>query len=242
MTDAIQRLVAEIQREHGSAPVDALALSLSAEFLARAAVEAPAAFRSLALVSPTGFNRSALRTGPEGSTLGRSTPLAALKLLNARRRVFEMLTRRGTIRYFLRKTWGSDHVDESLLEYDYLTTRPEGAEFAPLRFVSGFLFSGDSGNLYRALVQPVWAVHGVRGDFVKYPSLQLMEDRPNWTIRVLPTGALPHFEGPGEFVRYYDAWCRSLAARSRVEYSIAMHGPETRVAAEHPPIAGTISA
>lgn len=231
ITAAIHVLLAEIRRRHGSAPADALALSLSAEFLARAAVEAPDAFRSLALVSPTGFSRSALRTGPEGSTLGRSAPLAVLKLLNARRLVFELLTRRGTIRYFLRKTWGSDRVDEGLFEYDYLTTRPEGAEFAPLRFVSGFLFSGNSGDLYRALVHPVWAVHGVRGDFVEYPSLRLMEDRPNWTIKVLPTGALPHFEAPGEFFRYYDAWCRSLGARSQVESATAMNRPEMCVAA-----------
>ena len=49
MTDAIHSMVAEIQRLHGDAPIDVLALSLSGEFLARAAFEAPAAFRSLAL-------------------------------------------------------------------------------------------------------------------------------------------------------------------------------------------------
>lgn len=226
MTDAIHALLAEIRRERGSAPVDAVALSLSSEFLARAAVEAPAAFRSLALVSPTGFNRSALRTGPEGSHLGRPTPLAVLRLLDARRRVFELLTRRGTIRYFLRKTWGAHRIDESLFEYDCLTTRPEGAEHAPLRFVAGFLFSGDSGTLYRSLVQPVWAAHGVRGDFVKYPSLHLMNDRPNWTIKVLPTGALPHFEAPGEFFRYYDAWSRGLTARPQREFATGRNRPE----------------
>lgn len=241
MTDAIHVLLSEIRREHGSAPVDALALSLSAEFLARAAVEAPDAFRSLALVCPTGFNRSALRTGPEGSTLGRSAPLAILKRLDARRRVFDLLTRRGTIRYFLRRTWGSDRIDESLFEYDHLTTRPEGAEFAPLRFVAGFLFSGDSGNLYRTLVHPVWAVHGVRGDFVEYPGLRLMQDRPNWTIKVLPTGALPHFEGPREFFRYYDAWSRRLGVRSQVEFATVRNRSETRAAAEDAPIAGTVA-
>jgi hypothetical protein len=34
---------------------------------------------------------------------------------------------------------------------------------------------------------------------------------------VLPTGALPHFEAPSEFFRYYDAWCARLGERSRVE-------------------------
>jgi pimeloyl-ACP methyl ester carboxylesterase len=214
MTDAIHALLAEIRRERGTTPVDAVAVSLSAEFLARAAVENPAAFRSLTFISPTGFSRNALRTGPEGSTLGTSLPLAVLKRFGARRRAFELLTRRGTIRYFLRKTWGSGRIDEGMLEYDWLTTRPEGAEFAPRRFVSGSLFSGDSGTLYRALAQPVWAVHGVRGDFVDYPGLKSMYDCPNWTVKVLPTGAMPHFEAPDEFFRYYDSWRNRLSIQS----------------------------
>ena len=57
MTDALHATVAEIRARCGEAPVDALACSLSCEFLARAAVEAPAAYRSIALVSPTGFRR-----------------------------------------------------------------------------------------------------------------------------------------------------------------------------------------
>lgn len=56
MTDAIHAVTDEIRRRCGSGPIDALALSLSCEFLARAAVESPEAFRSLALVSPTGFD------------------------------------------------------------------------------------------------------------------------------------------------------------------------------------------
>jgi hypothetical protein len=61
MTDAIHAMAAEIARIHGEAPIDALALSLAAEFLARAATEMPHGFRSIALVSPTGFDRNAHR-------------------------------------------------------------------------------------------------------------------------------------------------------------------------------------
>lgn len=210
MTDAILTLLSEIQRAHGIWPVDAVGVSLGSEFLARAAVEHPELFRSLAFVSPTGFNRKELRLGPSGSHLGRAAPLTVLKRLHARRRVFELLTRRNTIRYFLRKTWGSKQIDAGMLDYDYLTTRPEGAEFAPLRFVSGFLFSGDSGTLYRTVKQPVWAVHGVRGDFVDYRGLAQMADRPNWSVQVMQTGAMPHFEAPQDFFRHYDAWLAQL--------------------------------
>ncbi len=55
MTDAILLCVREIQNVHGRGPIDALAVSLSSEFLARAVTETPLTFRTLALVSPTGF-------------------------------------------------------------------------------------------------------------------------------------------------------------------------------------------
>ena len=82
MTDALHAVVALIRRDHGAVAVDALALSLSSEFLARAAVEDPAAFRSLALVSPTGFSGPRRRYGPPGGTraaTGRAAPRWAFR-------------------------------------------------------------------------------------------------------------------------------------------------------------------
>jgi len=210
MTDAIHAVLALIRRKHGALPVDAIALSLSCEFLARAAAEDPGAFRSLAFVSPTGFNRLPLRQGPPESTRGSPRLLAIFNRPAVGRRLFRLLTRRGVIRYFLRRTWGAKDIDEGLLDYDYLTTHVEGAEYAPLHFLSGFLFSGDSGTLYQGLAHRIWVAHGVRGDFVDYRGLRQVADRPNWTIEVLPTGALPHFEMTEQFVRRYEGW----AARS----------------------------
>ena len=64
--DVARAIVAE-SRE----PLDALALSLSSEFLVRAALEQPSLFRSIALVSPTGFNGTrTLREAP-GATRGK---------------------------------------------------------------------------------------------------------------------------------------------------------------------------
>jgi len=206
MTDALHALVAHIRREHSGVPIDALALSLSAEYLARAAVEVPDAFRSVALVSPTGFNARKLREGPPGSTLGRRGILSFFNRPAVGHRLFSLLTRRAVIAYFLRRTWGSRDIDRGLLDYDYASARMPGAEHAPLHFLSGFLFSGDSGLLYRALEQPVWMVHGVRGDFTNYRGIVRLSDRPNWRVETMPTGALPYFELPREFVRRYDAW------------------------------------
>jgi pimeloyl-ACP methyl ester carboxylesterase len=78
MTDALHAILAVIRDKYGDAPVDAVALSLSCEFLARAAIEDPGTFRSIGFVSPTGFNCLPLREGPSASTLGHPRFLAVL--------------------------------------------------------------------------------------------------------------------------------------------------------------------
>jgi pimeloyl-ACP methyl ester carboxylesterase len=224
MADAIHGMVSEIRRIHGDTPVDVLALSLTAEFLTRAALENPRAFRSIGLISPTGFNRSTPEQAPAGST--RATPGLRRFLSLSGRVVYDLLTSKPSIRYFLNKTWGSKQIDEGLLQYDYLTTHQPGAHHAPYAFVSGFLFSMDIQSLYRALELPVWMVHGVRGDFQDYSKVPLFASRPNWMIEVFPTGALPHFELPGEVTRSYDAFLAGVSPRTA--RSISRAPSETR--------------
>ena len=79
--------------------------------------------------------------------------------------------------------------------------RPARAQSLP---VAGFLFSQDILRIYQDLKLPVWFSHGVRGDFVDYTLKTTVEGRPNWTVTVFQTGAMPHFEVPGEFMRTYD--------------------------------------
>ena len=201
MTDAIHAVVAQIQRRCGPAPIDALALSLSSEFLARAATEAPGSYRSLALVSPTGFAGLQARRGAPGSTRGLPWLHRALRGPGALwgAALFRGLTRPGVVRYFLRRTWGSKDIDEALWRYDLLTTRRPGAEHAPLHFLSAGLFSADIHTVYEQLETPVWMSHGVRGDFTDYRGKVIVADRPNWQFSIFPTGALPYFEVPERF-------------------------------------------
>lgn len=206
MTDAVHAMVQEIQRVHGPAPIDVVGVSLSSEYAARAAQEAPSHFRSVALVSPTGFNRGAPFDGAPGTTRG----MAWLRRFFFHPRwsdgFFRLLTRRSVIRYFLKKTWGRPQIDEGLLEYAVLTTRQPGAKHAPYWFVSAFLFSADITRVYQALSMPVWMVHGVRGDFVDYRHRSAFAQRPNWTFDVMPTGALPYFERCDDFTALYEAF------------------------------------
>jgi pimeloyl-ACP methyl ester carboxylesterase len=197
MTDAVLAMLAEIARYHDAAP-DVLALSLSSEFAARAALECKQTLRSLALVSPTGFSR---RT--PGARPGL---LAFLRFPLWNRALYRLLTTRASIRYFLRRTWGSPDIDEGLADYDFATARQPGARHAPYYFVSGFLFSPDILDLYDRLTLPVWLAHGTRGDFVDYDKETLVEDKANWRLTILSTGALPHFEKPTDFFAAYDAF------------------------------------
>lgn len=214
MTDAILIAMREIQDIHGRVPIDALAVSLSSEFLARAITETPLAFRSAALVSPTGFRSSDKSAKWRDGTRGKPWLHALLEAPLWSEGFFRLLTSRASIRYFLNKTWGSRDIDEGLLDYDYLTTHQPGAQHAPYYFVSGFLFSQDILHVYRSLTLPVWMSHGVRGDFVDYTNKTDVEGRANWTISVFQTGAMPHFEARAEFIAAYDAFLAGVASAS----------------------------
>lgn len=216
MTDAIHAAVREIQQRHGGQPVDLVALSLGCEFAARAATETPNAFRSVALISPTGFDGRSARAARHPSAGGTRAMPWLHGLLNVplwKRGLFSVLTSRSSIRFFLQKTWGAKDIDEGLLDYDYVTTHQPGAENAPYYFVSGYLFSTDAIRLYLNLSMPVWMSHGVRGDFVDYRQKGLVERLPNWTVSVLQTGAMPHFEMPAQFVGLYEQFLNGLAVK-----------------------------
>jgi pimeloyl-ACP methyl ester carboxylesterase len=200
---------AQIRRRCGNAPIDALAASLGCEFLARAAVERPAAWGRLALVSPTGLNGTRSRRGPTGSTRAMPTLHAFLSVPLWSEALYRGLTKPSVVRYFLERTWGSKAVDEALWAYDVRTARQPGARFAPLHFLAGSLFSDDIHTVYESVKQPVWMSHGVRGDFADYRSKGIVKACPNWQFSVFPTGALPYFEEPEDFLRTFDAFVRS---------------------------------
>ncbi len=202
MTDAVIAITKEIQRIHGDAAIDAMALSLSCEFLARAANEMPNAYRSIGLISPTGLEAR------QGRWINGSRAIPWLHKFFENplwsETVFGLLTLRPVIGWFLKKTFGSSDYDRGLLDYDYLTTHQPGAQHAPYYFVSGYLFSQDAPLLYQQLRMPVWMSHGVRGDFIDYGNKGWVSRLSNYVVTVYQTGAMPHFELPDAFVRDYD--------------------------------------
>lgn len=206
MTDAIHDVLGEIALESGES-VDALALSLGGEFLARAASERPERFRSVALVTPTGFGKNEQFYGGLGSTRGRPGVKRAFEHPLWAQPFYDALASAPSLRYFLRLTFGSyAAVDEELLRYDYPTSHVPGARHAPFSFISGLLFSADIDRVYEALSVPVWLAYGTRDRFTDFGDLGNVERRPNWSFDRFETGALVYFEEPGPFISAYDAF------------------------------------
>lgn len=215
MVDAIHAVAAEVRRRHGGARLDAVALSLSSAYLARAALERAADYRSLGLISPTGFDARLSGRGPRGGHRGNDLVLRGLEVPIWRRALFDALVSRPSIRFFLSKTFGSSRIDEDLLDYDDRSAHQPGAEYAPLRFLSGYLFPTDATTLYEALELPVWMIHGTRGDFVDFRDAPRFAGRPNWTVSALPTGALPQFEDLEAVTARYDAFLADRVETAR---------------------------
>ena len=210
MVDALHAAIAAIRARHPGAPVDAMGLSLSCEYLARTAIERPGSLRSLGLISPTGFDSSLAGEGRAQSDRGNRFALDAISLPLWSQALFDLVVSRPSMRYFLNKTWGSKRIDEGLLDYGHASAHQPGAQHAVWCFLTGYLFADDVTRIYRLLDLPIWTVHGVRGDFVDYRYESQIEDRPNWTLAVFDTGAFPHFEQLERLGQSYDAFLRAL--------------------------------
>lgn len=203
MVNAILAMIDTLRAETGADRIDTLAVSLSCEFLAKAALKQPEAVRSLALVSPTGFARNTPRNGSPEDSIGKPSVLKLFNGTRVGRGLFKLLTSEWSIRFFLRKTWGSKDIDEGMFRTSIRMARHPGAEHAPFYFISGFLFSAGIPEVFRALRQPVWLAHGVRGDFNDFSRTDGITEQENWTRDCFETGALPYFEVPEAFMAQY---------------------------------------
>jgi len=178
-------------------PADVISLSLGSEFSARAALEHPALFRSLTMISPSGFTArenlvASQRAVDEGNSNGIykafSNPIWSQAF-------YDLLATRVSIRYFLEQSL-EGKPDKGLMEYGYLTCHQPGAKYAPLYFVSGLLFSPDIQRaVYEQLTIPVLVIYD-RDNFVNFDTLpDVVSQHDNWhATRVTPTKGLPQFE------------------------------------------------
>lgn len=204
MVQAILAVAEQIAQAHPGAGMDWLGVSLSCEFVALAALQRPDFVSHLALVSPTGVGKRLAGSYAPGATREIAWLKSAIKGRSWSKPLFKGLTRPGTIRFFLNKTWGSKAIDETLFDYCLKTTRVPGAEHAPLSFVSASLFTRGIHEVYAQLRMPIWVAHGTKGDFTDYGGIQVLGPPANWTVRVFEAGALPYFEHPQVFAQELD--------------------------------------
>jgi len=171
-------------------PTDVLALSLSSEFAAIAALKRPELFKSLTLVSPTGLSKVDVAAVIPGETIHKFISLPIIT-----QGLFDVLTRRATIRYYLNQSFMGD-APEDFINYAYITAHQPTARHAPLYFLSGQLFSGGvCENVYTKLNVPVLMLYDndPNVSFERLPDL--LKRNPKWQAeRIAPSMGLPHWE------------------------------------------------
>lgn len=196
-TDAILDFLAHI----GGEAADVVALSLSCEFVARAALAQPhpegTRFHSLVMVSPTGF-------GVDGATnpqdyAQRSVVFARVgKFLTFplwSQPLYRLLTTRRSIRYYLGQSF-TGKPPATFVDYCYATTHQPGARFAPLAFLSGKLFTWDaSQTIYAQLAHPTLVIYD-RDPNMRFDMLPaLLSQNAHWrAVQIAPSRGLPHWE------------------------------------------------
>lgn len=193
-------------------PSDVIALSLGSEFAALAAYERPELFRSLTMISPSGF--SIKGASQQASQSGSSDTLYKTFSFPLWGQAFyDLIATRKSIHYFLQKSFEGS-VDMGLEEYAYQTTHQPGAHHAPLYFVSGKLFTPDiCEQVYEKLKLPVLVLYD-RDFFVRFDRLPDVVARySNWhAVRIAPTLGLPQFEQMPDVARALDAFWAQIAA------------------------------
>jgi hypothetical protein len=93
-----------------------------------------------------------------------------------------------------------------LINYAYATSHQPGAEYAPLHFISGKLFTpGVRQRFYEQVQTPTLVLYD-RDAFTGFELLpELLARNPAWqAVRIVPSLGLPHFERLEETVAVLD--------------------------------------
>ena len=178
-------------------PADVVALSLSSEFTARAALQAPERCRSLSFISPTGLNTKREARAPDkaGKAGGNETFYRVASQPLWARAFYDLIATPASIHYFLKGSFVGE-VPQDLENYSYLSAHQPGAEHAPLYFISGKLFTLEvRKRVYERLDVPTLVMFDEDAyvTFEKLPSL-LAANASVRAVKLEPSRGLPQFE------------------------------------------------
>lgn len=194
-----QQAIVDFLEEVVGEPADVVTLSLSSEFAALAAKEKPDLFKSIVMISPTGFDqpktgRLSQRVEKRGA---KNTIYAGLAVPLWNRPFYDLVASRPSIQFFLNKSF-EGLVPERFVDYAYHTAHQPGAQYAPTYFLSGKLFTNAvRETVYKALDVPVLVIYD-RDPYTCFDMLpSLLKEKENWQAeRISPTKGLPHWEQP----------------------------------------------
>lgn len=189
-----QRLLSRIIDTLTVGPIDAVALSLPAQYLVAEAAAHPNHFRRLVLISPTGFGRFARRRNRATRPL-----LALFDLPVIGQAAFNALTLRITLGTFLRRLFADPGLlPEGYQRYAWQTSHQRGARHAPASFVAGLLDLPDAAGGYAALSTPTLLLFGDRPEFSDPEAAgAIAAANPYLHIEMISaSGDLPQFEQP----------------------------------------------
>ena len=205
-----QTAICDFLKDVVGEPADVVALSLSCEFAARGAVHNPELFRSLVMISPTGFNPPRVDRLAEGAQQRgtRNKLYAGLAVPLWNRPIYDLVASRPSIQFFLNKSF-EGLVPDEFVDYAYLTAHQPGAQYAPTYFLSGKLFTpAVRETVYKVLDHPVLVIYD-RDPYTNFEMLPvLLRERDNWRgARISPTKGLPHWEAPQRVLKaMMDFW------------------------------------
>ncbi len=190
-------------------PADVLALSLSSEFSARAAVAMPEYFQSLAFISPSGLGE-----GPGGASLqlikpGKASDTVFGVLSNPiwSQAVFDLMAVRRSVAHLYR-LYFVDPVPVDVVDYAYATAHQPGAKNVPLAAMSGRLSTEDVRSRFYERIQVPVLVLFDRDPFARFDMLPyLLGSNPYWQeVRIVPSKGMPQFEKLPETVSALDGF------------------------------------
>jgi pimeloyl-ACP methyl ester carboxylesterase len=202
--DVLTEFLTTVVRE----PADVVALSLGGEFAARAAMQRPDLFHSLAILSPTGLSRDSL--SPRSLGLSNALhPWLSFRLWG--RPLFDLIATRSSIEYFLRKSFVG-HIPPGMVEYAFISAHQPGAEFAPLYFLAGKLFTPQvRERVYEPMRVPALALYD-SDPYSTYEALpELLLRNHLWqAVRLVPSRGMAHWERPADTREVLDAFWKSV--------------------------------
>lgn len=190
-------------------PVNVIASTLGSAFTIRAAAERPGLFSRIVLIEPTGIESLA----KAGDSLGRRIGRAVLRSPLLGQGIYNLITSRPSIRYYLKSQTYADPnmVSDDMVDYYYTMSHQPGGRYAAASFTSGTL-NTPVASVYPLLKQPILLAWGKDAPLTPLENARAFrQTNPRAELRVFDCGGLPQDEQPEEFTREVSVWLKAAS-------------------------------